>query len=79
VTSRLKAGMVESEKMVIARQWLVETSSRGIELSWQRIWDTHIYGNDFLKRQKTVLKPLKAVISIRFSRSYERKCDSESE
>jgi hypothetical protein len=35
----------------------------------------HIYVNDFLKDRKTVLKPLEAVIPIRFSRSYEKRSD----
>jgi hypothetical protein len=33
---------MESEKTPIARQQLVETLSRGNELSWQWIWDKGI-------------------------------------
>jgi hypothetical protein len=66
VTWRLRAGMVETEKTAIARQRFVKRVPAATNLGWR-----HIHGNDFLKDKKTVLKPLKAVFSIRFSRSYE--------
>jgi hypothetical protein len=66
VTWHLNARIMKSEKTVIARQRLVKHVPAATNLRQMLICS-----NDSLKDKKTIVKHLKAVNSILFSRSYE--------